>query len=158
VTVRTEADAIAAYEEAFFRAFPGAERSGTRVVVRQVQRTDLWHVATVDIESGEVSGGANIFVGPDGQVWPFSSNPRMHDWELVPRVLQAIYRAGVANRRHPAVLLDRVEQMTQRRNDEVTELLDQARRGELRSPREPSDRRPDVSLCAGRNRRRMSHS
>jgi hypothetical protein len=67
----------------------------------------LWYVNAVDSE-GRPWAGSSVIVGPDGQVWSFSSNPAIPDPAVVDEAVAGIYQRGVAGFVEPALLADRI--------------------------------------------------
>lgn len=96
--------------------------------------TDMWSVAVLD-EHGRPEAGSFLIVGPDRRVWSFSSNPSIHDPQLVVDVLAGLYREQLAEQVDANLLGARIAQLTVERADQARGVLTAA--GELRrqSPR-----------------------
>lgn len=123
----TAEEATEAYRE--FRPFDLP--AGHRHVARAVGGSTLWSVATVD-EHGRAYLGSYNLVGPDKRVWAFSSNPGIHDPDLVAASLERLYQAGLADRVEPEHLAARVRELTDARQEALREVLRSAEAGELR--------------------------
>ena len=115
-----------------------ADRSGDLppghgIVARRVGGTNLWSVNVVD-DQGRGYVGSNQLVGPDGRLWRFSSNPQIHDWHIVERVLVRLYNKNAAENVDESSLADRIKQVTVLVEEEVRKVVKDAQSGILGSP------------------------
>ncbi len=108
---------------------------GDRVVASRVGGTNVWSVGILD-DKGRPYLGAAQFVGPDGRLWRFSSNPSIHDLGLVRRVLVGIYDANAADLVDEDVLLQRVHDLTATMSEAVRAVVKDGVAGSLRAPHE----------------------
>jgi hypothetical protein len=108
---------------------------GDRIVANRVGGSDVWSVGIRD-DKGRPYVGSAQFVGPDGRLWRFSSNPGIHDYELVRRVLVGIYDSNIADFVDETVLFDRLKELTEATGKAVRALVKDAEAGSLRAPRE----------------------
>ena len=81
--------------------------------------------------------GSSIFVGPDRRVWTFSSNPGIHDFDLVRRSLNHIYEDGLADRVENDAFADRIAEITAMRSQQYRDILKDAEGGALRAQKRP---------------------
>jgi hypothetical protein len=128
--VTSEAEAIAA-----FRAARGGSANRDRTVryrAGKAGRTALWWVAVYDEETDELYGGAQHYVGPDGQVWHFSSNPMSHRPDLVQRVLNRLYITGTVHDVDQLELGFRIQAISCALEESIDELVAAVGNGELR--------------------------
>lgn len=123
-------DAIEACADRFEQPLP----TGHRLVAHALPGTELWSVNAVE-NRGMPYPGSFLIVGPDGQVWPFSSNPGIHDAGLVVSVLSDLYRRALTRFVEPERLAARVRDLTEERADRFRALIHEAEAGQLRTPR-----------------------
>ena len=71
-------------------------------------------------------------VGNDGKVWPLSSNPAIHDWDLAVSLLNGMYREGLSAYVAPEAFSDRLRQVTEHRLALEADVIRDARAGALR--------------------------
>lgn len=124
----TSEEAIEAYCE--FRPFELP--LGHRHVAHPVGGSPLWSVVTLD-EGGRGYLGSFNLVGPDKQVWTFSSNPSIHDPDLVKSILARMYSAGVAALVEPDLLASKIRELTDAREESIRGLVRSAHAGELQT-------------------------
>jgi hypothetical protein len=105
---------------------------GHSVIAKPAGGGVIWSVRAVD-EEGEGYVGVTAFVGEDGRVWTFSSNPRIHDYDLTRRVLASIYRDGSADQVDDDRLSDALACLTATVFNLVTELRSEASSGKFRA-------------------------
>jgi hypothetical protein len=141
VRIRNKDEAIAAFSDSLSGGVP----EGYSVIADCAMDlsfvleddTCLWSVGLApDDEAHWITGGENSFMGPDGQLWTFPSNPR-YDRDIAVNALSHLYIEGVADRVDPASLAKQVKLITMKRDDAIYSLSDAARRGDLRQGREP---------------------
>lgn len=125
--METEADACAVLV-----ARLGALPQGHEVRGSRVGGSHLWNVNAVD-EHGRGYVGTRYIVGPDGRLWTFSSNPSIHDQDLVDAVLAGLYAKGVADRVEDDHLVAFIASRTAQKAEWVHQAVEQATSGELRS-------------------------
>lgn len=101
---------------------------------RHIGGTDLWSVAAFSLDGAPCVGTFTV-VGPDRRVWSFSSNPGLHDSDLVVTVLEALYRERLTPHVTEEALSDRIQGLTEERANHVRALVREALAGELRRGR-----------------------
>lgn len=104
-----------------------------RHTASQVAGTDLWSVGTFEASSGMPVAGAAVLVGPDARVWIFSSNPGIHDWELVVAVLDALYREDLTTAVEQEPLGAAIKAATEVRAAQPRQIVASAFAGELKA-------------------------
>jgi hypothetical protein len=94
----------------------------------------LWSVdlAPHDEAHRIVAGGYSRFIGPDGKVWTFPSNPNFYDRDIAVMALAGLYIDGVAGLVNPDALAKQVELIVMQRDEAIRALREAACRGELR--------------------------
>lgn len=95
--------------------------------------TDLWSVAFVDEGSGLPLPGALTVVGPDRRIWVFSSNPAIHNAEIVVSALAEIYRAGAAPFVEADKLAARISEATEAQRQLIRTIVSDAKASALRT-------------------------
>lgn len=123
--VETEQDAIAVVAAA-----SGPLPEGHRILARRVGGSSIWSVNAVD-DRGRGYIGVNQLVGPDGRIWRFSSNPAVHDYQIVKSVLYRLYQSGAAGEVDQHAVARRVEAITRAQEAAVQQLADDALAGTL---------------------------
>jgi hypothetical protein len=113
-----------------------AERS---IRAARIGGTELWSVGQLD-EQGRPLAGAMSIVGPDGRLWTFSSNPSIHDPNLVVGALARLYDSDATQLVELDRLADRIRHLTDERQTQLRAIVRDAQAGELRTP--PARRLP----------------
>lgn len=93
--------------------------------------TDLWAVNAFD-EFDRPWAGSFTIVGPDRRVWSFSSNPGLHDPDLVVAVLARLYEQRLTELVSAELLSDRLAKVTAEREQQTRGIVNAAAAGELR--------------------------
>lgn len=104
---------------------------GHRVVASKCEGSGLWNVNAID-DRGWPYAGANFKVGPDGRLWTFSSNPGIHDFDLVVAALNAVYSEGLQSRVENDRLAELIRSETAKRTGWRRKVVDAAAAGDLR--------------------------
>lgn len=126
-TVKTVDEAAAC--AALAPRFPGLPE-GHQIKADRLPNTALWTVQVYD-EEGRPYAGEAYLVGPDGRLWELSSNAAFHDPDLAIRLLDMAYASDFADRLDPRRFADRVGQLTEAREQAVSDFLHDLRSGAL---------------------------
>ncbi len=122
------------HEEAIAAVLSETDGEGFEFHAVRLGGTELWAVGVAEEASGMPLAGTMTVVGPDRRVWRFSSNPGIHDPQLVAASLAALYREGVTDLVEDARLADRIAEATQARRVQEREIVTDAQAGSLRRP------------------------
>ena len=131
-----ESEAIEAVRAALGESVSQYDAAGHQFRASQLERSVLWSVWIVE-SNNMVLPGSSIFVGPDRRVWTFSSNPGIHDFDLVRRSLNHIYEDGLADRVENDAFADRIAEITAMRSQRYRDILKDAEGGALRAQKRP---------------------
>ena len=132
MTTNAAAEAISAVAAVY-----GAP-NGTEYRAAAVEESPLWRV-TVAMTEGQWAphNWPRYYVGPDRRVFAISGDTAVHDSELAERLLTELYREGVTGSVDPAHFADRLQRLTQDREQLVRQVVAEARAGQLRPPTLP---------------------
>lgn len=97
------------------------------LAARPTRVPGVWSVVAVE------AAGGSWLVGPDRQVWEVSSNPGIHDYDTVLRVLGRVYADGLARFVDPPALMDRLATLTGAQRAAEEGLLEEVRAGAVRA-------------------------
>jgi hypothetical protein len=119
-------------EEAAEVVASATQREGVRYEASRLGGTELWSVVGFEEGTNSPLIGSFAVVGPDHRLWQFSSNPAIHDPNLVVAALEALYREGVADLVEANLFAERITDATKTRLEQVSGIVKDATAGSLR--------------------------